>query len=396
MKTTIYSLLSIFILSIAGCTKDNPGEKIADAASYYDGGLGLSPGGGGSGGSGDSTQNQAGVITAGEWPDLANWDFFTTVLKKEEYAKTPENWNFYPTHRISVKITGTNNLPQIDIPVLLKHNGQILYAARTDNKGMAELFPNLFTNDQSIKEKDLQLDIDNGNKIISDVKQFKDGVNTIVLPASQPSNNIDISFVIDATGSMGDELEYLKTELYDVLNNIKNSYPTYSVLTSAVMYRDEGDEYLTKSSPFDRTISTTLNFIKDQRADGGGDFPEAVHEGLNKAINNLEWSANARTRLLFLVLDAPPHANAEVVGKLQNLLKLASEKGIKIIPVTASGIDKDTEILMRLLSVATNGTYVFITNDSGVGDTHLEPTVGDYKVEFLNKLMIRLIKHYAE
>lgn len=394
MKAPIYSLLSIFIFAITGCTKDSPGGKTADLGSSYGGGLAVSPGGG-SGGSGDSTQNQAGVITAGDWSDLINWDFFTTILKKEEYAKMPDTWHFYPTHRISVKVTGTGNSPQIDLPVVLKYNGQILYTARTDNKGVAELFPALFKKDEFIN-KDLQLDIDNGRKIISGVKQFEDGINTVVLTPVQPSNNIDISFVIDATGSMGDELEYLKTELYDVLNNIKNSYPTYSVSTSAVMYRDEGDEYVTRLCPFERTITSTLNFIKNQRADGGGDFPEAVHEGLDKAINGLQWSANARTRLLFLLLDAPPHTSDAVLGKLQNLINLASEKGIRIIPVTASGIDKDTEFLMRFFSVATGSTYVFITNDSGIGDTHLEPTVGDYQVEFLNDLMIRLIKKYAE
>ena len=28
-----------------------------------------------------------------------------------------------------------------------------------------------------------------------------------------------------------------------------------------------------------------LDFIKNQKADGGGDFPEAVHTALDKAIN---------------------------------------------------------------------------------------------------------------
>lgn len=208
MKAPFYSLLSIFIFAVAGCTKDSPGDKTADLGSSYGGGLVVSPGGG-SVGSGDSTQNQAGVITAGEWSDLTNWDFFTTILKKEEYAKMPDTWHFYPTHRISVKIKGTDNSPQIDLPVVLKYNGQILYTARTDNKGVAELFPALFKKDEFIN-KDLQLDIDNGRKIISGVKQFEDGVNAVVLTPVQSSNNIDISFLIDATGSMGDELDILK------------------------------------------------------------------------------------------------------------------------------------------------------------------------------------------
>jgi hypothetical protein len=44
----------------------------------------------------------------------------------------------------------------------------------------------------------------------------------------------------------------------------------------------------------------------------------------------------------------------------------------------------------------TNGTYVFITNDSGIGNEHLEPSVGEYEVELLNELLVRLILKYTE
>ena len=73
-----------------------------------------------------------------------------------------------------------------------------------------------------------------------------------------------------------------------------------------------------------------------------------------------------------------------------------AQKGIKLIPVVASGIDKETEFLMRYTAIATNGTYVFITNHSGIGNDHLEPTVGEYEVELLNKLLVRLINSYLE
>ncbi len=51
---------------------------------------------------------------------------------------------------------------------------------------------------------------------------------------------------------------------------------------------------------------------------------------------------------------------------------------------------------MRLMAMTTNGTYVFITNDSGVGNDHLQASVGEYQVELLNKLMVRLINKYTE
>lgn len=51
-----------------------------------------------------------------------------------------------------------------------------------------------------------------------------------------------------------------------------------------------------------------------------------------------------------------------------------AKNGIKIIPVAASGVDKDTEFMLRFFEVATGGTYVFITNDSGIGNDHIDAT----------------------
>jgi hypothetical protein len=163
-----------------------------------------------------------------------------------------------------------------------------------------------------------------------------------------------------------------------------------------LFYRDEGDDYLTRLSQFTNSIATSTNFVKNQEAGGGGDFPEAVHTALQQSISDLQWSPKARTRLIFLVLDAPPHHTPEVIQSLQQSILQAQEKGKKIIPITASGIDKETEFLMRYFAATTNGTYVFITNHSGIGNPHLEATVGPYRVEFLNDLMVRLINFYAE
>lgn len=386
---------------MVSCSKQSPTGSTATGEyfSTSDGtkaSAGPGPGGGNSG-SGNGSQNQPGVITAGEWNDLYNWTFWGNILQKDDYNKIPEHWGFYSLGRVSVNIKGTDNQPQIDIPVKLLANGQTLFSAKTDNKGNAELYMNLIGSSSAKNINNLELDINNGAKKISDVKIYKEGINNVVLqPFGIVKNNIDISFVVDATGSMGDELEYLKTELYDVISRAKKANSGYSFATSSVVYRDEGDDYLTKVSPFTTEISSTIEFIKDQSAMGGGDFPEAVHSGLDKAINELQWHSNSRARIIFLILDAPPHDTPEVIEKMHNLIMAASEKGIKIIPVTASGIDKDTEFLMRFIAVATNSTYVFITDDSGIGDAHLEPTVGKYTVEFLNNLMVRLINKYAE
>ena len=98
---------------------------------------------------------------------------------------------------------------------------------------------------------------------------------------------------------------------------------------------------------------------------------------------------------MFFVLDAPPHNDRKGTPEriYENVL-LAAEQGIRIIPVASSGVNTETELIMRSLAAITGGTYVFLTNDSGIGGDHLEPTIGDYEVEKLNDLMVDLITKY--
>lgn len=378
----IYALL-LFVIS--SCEKSGSELAVSSPALNSSG----NPGGPG-------TPNQAGVITAGEWNDLENWDFWSSLVSKDPFKTYPVHWTFFPNNRISVVVTGSDSKPVADAQVYLKQDGGIIFKSRTDNSGNAELWADLFQHNPNPSVASLSIDVNNGAAISSTVKYFKDGINKIVVTPAVATNNIDIAFVVDATGSMGDEIEFLKTELYDVISRVKNSNPAATVSTSSVFYRDKLDDYVTKVSNFTTDINSTINFIKAQSANGGDDFPEAVHSGLDKAINELQWSSKAKARILFLILDAPPHHNQQVIQNIHTSILKASEKGIKIIPVTASGIDKETESLMRFLSISTNGTYVFITNHSGVGNDHIEASVGEYEVEFLNNLMVRLINKYTK
>ena len=82
--------------------------------------------------------------------------------------------------------------------------------------------------------------------------------------------------------------------------------------------------------------------------------------------------------MLFIILDAPPHSDdSNAVDEMNELTVQAAEKGIRIIPVLASGGDKEAEYLMRDMAMKTGGTYLFLTDDSGVsaGD-HIQPTIG--------------------
>jgi hypothetical protein len=277
---------------------------------------------------------------------------------------------------------------------LLK-NGNIVWESKSDNYGKAEMWVDLFQENQSVEISEFSLQI-NGEPINLELRLFSEGINEIELNTIQNiSDKVELSFIVDATGSMGDELEFLKDDLANVIQRVKENNSSLNIYTSSVFYRDEGDDYVVRNSNFTDNLNTTLDFINNQSAGGGGDFPEAVHSALKLGIEEHQWSENAKTRIAFLLLDAPPHHESQIIEELQSSIRMAAKKGIKVIPITASGIDKDTEFLMRFFSISTNSTYVFITDDSGIGNDHLEPSVGEYEVEFLNDLMVRLINEYS-
>jgi hypothetical protein len=47
------------------------------------------------------------------------------------------------------------------------------------------------------------------------------------------------------------------------------------------------------------------------------------------------------------------------------------------------------------MTLITNGTYVYLTNDSRIGDEHMDATVDfDFVIEYLDECLIRLINGY--
>jgi len=341
---------------------------------------------------------RAGLLTAGEWNDLHNWNrHWVDLLADGETDQYQKMYGFYPRQRYTVLLTNENDFPIADAVAQLKStDGKLLWEARTDNTGKAELWAALFNPEKETARLRAEIWVHGNKHEISTLLPAAEGFNHLKINAEcNAPKNVDIVWAVDATGSMGDEIEYLKTELLDVIGRAKSRNTELNYRMGTVFYRDKGDEYITKSSGLSSDIPKTVEFIQKQFAGGGGDYPEAVHSALEEAIFGQKWSENAVARICFLVLDASPHQTPEVNASLQKSIREAARLGIRIVPVAASGIQKDTEFLMKFFGLATNGSYVFLTDHSGIGGKHLEPTTDEYKVEPLNSLLVRLITEYT-
>lgn len=345
----------------------------------------------------DNLQTQAYLkgITAAEINDFSKWNLWEDLIEGE-LAVYQKNWNFSPQKRYVVQLINQNKIPVVDAIVKLEDKDEnIIWASRTDNTGKAELWSTIEYSNEEVKGGKITIEYQGDVKEIKRPKEFQKGINFLALNTNcETYNAVDIAFVVDATGSIQDEIDYLKLEINDIIYQAKQMNNQLTMRFGSVFYRDHGDSYLTKHQDFTKVLSRSTDFIKGQRADGGGDTPEAVEDALEVAIDSLTWSKNARTRILFLVLDAPPHNNTAIKTKLKSLSKKAAKKGIRIVPITASGINKTAEYLLRSIALSTNGTYLFITDDSGIGGSHIKPSTDNYEVKLLNDLLKNLIKNY--
>lgn len=204
-----------------------------------------------------------------------------------------------------------------------------------------------------------------------------------------PHVSLDVSLVIDTTGSMGDELSYLQTEFVAISSAIEAKYPDAEQRWSLVLYKDEGDEYVTRWFDFRSDALEFRGRLAEQSASGGGDFPEAPDAAFD-ILNQLAWRSDPGTaRLAFWVADAPHHG--EKAAALQAGIEAAMAQDIHVYPVASSGIDELTELTMRSAAQLTGGRYLFLTDDSGVGNSHKEPSIPCYFVTQLDSAILRMV-----
>ncbi len=328
---------------------------------------------------------KAGILTGSVVFDNENYEFWNKLISNNQNGKGlfeeyENKYSFNTKNRVRIQV---KNAPNVSVEMT---DGS--FATFTDANGYAYLYPEkiedkyevyITYNDVNKDKKKIKATIKNDDVISLTDKTYKNDV-------------IELMFVIDTTGSMGDEINYLKVEIDDVISEIQEKNPNTVIKLALLFYRDKGDEYVTRYFDFTQDIQKQKNNLSNQNANGGGDFEEAVYKALGEAVDK-QWSSSSETRVLVHVADAPSHDN-EVKEWNKNVLKL-TKKGIKVISVASSGIDKKTEYFFRSQSMITGGCYVYLTDDSGVGGTHIEATT-EVKpvVEYLNKLLIRLINGY--
>lgn len=381
-----------FSMSAPSPVEVSPGPgSMATAAGPYDGSVTEIPLAGGAPDEGPAPPVQAGLLTAGDYDDVLNPELYKAYLDKVLQGELKDQTLPYvdANRRIAVRLVDRlgKPVPLADL-TLLSGEGETVFPLQTGANGLTYLYPA-----HDVLKAGMRIRVGSAGadpvtrELTADLLETG-GEIVIELGADRTKpGKLDLLLTIDATGSMSDEMSYLQKELEGILERVTNANPGLDIRAGLIVYRDRGDEYVVRDFAFTGDFEAFRKNLGNQRADGGGDFPEAMHEALRRGLD-FSWRADA-VKVNLLVADAPPHA-ADIEATWDAAL-VSRTRGIHIVPLAASGVDKTAEFLMRASAQITAGRYLFLTDDSGIGNPHAEPAVDCYVVTRLDALLTRVL-----
>jgi hypothetical protein len=328
----------------------------------------------------------AGLLTAGDHDDLLNPLLYARYVARasRELGQTVSGLPRVDTRRtltVSVADESGRPVPFTRVTVKCADGNQLNLATLAD--GRVVLFP-------ALDRLGSHVTIEAGGvrrSVAIDQASGGQEQQLVIGSPARPVRNFDLMIALDSTGSMGDEIEFLKSELGSILADIQHAYPELNIRVGLVSYRDIGDDYVTRTDP----LTSNFNLIEQRlgitRGTGGGDMPEAMDQALIRAVGQ-NWRPDA-VKTLLLVADAPPHDNLQ--GRAFAAAEAARARRVQIVPIAASGVDDRAEYFMRAVAAATQSRYIFLTDDSGIGNPHAEPDVDCYVVTQLATAIRRVL-----
>jgi len=166
---------------------------------------------------------EPGVLTAGDWDDNLNFALFQNFIT--EHDKKPTGASFPSADRIVITVTGDDGSPLSNAFVQINDPTHSYLAAPTASDGRVLFFPE---HDGLSMHDPVTVLVapppgQPGVMPVS-VPLPKMGADmTIKLPSAKQvlPTQLDLAFVVDTTGSMGDEIDYLKAEVQGIADSVK-------------------------------------------------------------------------------------------------------------------------------------------------------------------------------
>lgn len=151
----------------------------------------------------------------------------------------------------------------------------------------------------------------------------------------------ELVFVIDSTGSMGDAINNVKTGITSFVNSLETQGVKLRI--GIVEYRDIEEDGLDSTiihelnhSPWMNSTSEMVGVLGGIAADGGGDIPESVIDGLGYLVDGetIPWSSDSYKFAVVLTDAGYKVANRHGFNSLQEVADALLHAGINTSVVT--------------------------------------------------------------
>lgn len=314
-------------------------------------------------------------------------------------------WEADIQERHVISVETPDGLPILGAEVLIESEQEEVAVLTTPATGTVYFFPRAY--DFGLRPEQYRVTVSKGQADTTfTIAGGQSDEYDIVLgaPPTEQEVELDVLFLLDSTGSMGDEIDQLKDNIRSISAQLEALPANPDVRFGMVTYRDRGDEYVTRNFNFTSDVEAFQDALRDVEASGGGDVPESLNEGLHEAVSDVDWRGPATVKLIFLVSDAPPHLDYAQDYDYIVEMKRAAEQGIKIHMIASSGLESEGphgEYIYRQIAQFTGGNFIFLTYDSTPrGDQQPGRDVSvpeqNYAVEDLDALVVRLIVEELE
>lgn len=335
-------------------------------------------------------------LSAGEIDDNTEWGVYLTY--RNNFAEVP--YNTLPVDDVDVKdrqlirVVNADGEPILGATVEIVAGDEVIQSSCTYATGYTMFLPHANGTSKNIESFSVRASKD-GISIESDV-QLSEEDWTITLDVDQKQANLDLLFLIDATGSMDDEIAQLTNNILYISEEIHALPDDINVRYGLVSYKDW--TYTTEVWDFTHDVDQ-FQMQLAQLYTAGGDG-ETLNDGLDRALHAVQWRGDDTVKLVFLVGDEPPGVYEDHPSYAVSMLD-AARNGIKIHPIASSGLDVQGEYIFRQIAQTTMGHFIFLTYGDGqtaiAGPGNVSGSVSDeesaeYSVEQLHEIVLNLIR----
>ena len=342
----------------------------------------------------EDRQKVSSGLKAGVSDDNKQFNYYLNFLEK---FKGVAHMPIDVRERIILKVKDVNGKSIPNARVSIYHGNDKIEAGKSFADGTYLFFPSVYKK----KFMKFRADIIYGQDQTTVVFK-RDGRRQIEVHMQserQISSGVplDIAFILDTTGSMGEEINRLKKTIEIINLNLSSLSSRPNVRFGMVLYRDRRDDYVTSVVPLTMNLDDFTQKLQTVYAGGGGDNLEDLQSALHDALKKIEWNPDG-IRIGFVVTDAPPHLDYNQDYSYVRAAADAKSAGIKLFTIGTGGLDVAGEYVLRQISQFTYAKYIFLTygesgeSEGGRPGSVSHHTGANYQTDKLEAIIIRIAK----